>query len=375
MTIDDFCRLHPGDLRDIRSVLQDWRVAEIHDLLDTVCKSDQSVLAKASVGEAVRGVAGDAVILGDALSGGSLLDQIPKAVQEAFVNLMGEKAEGISDMRRLLLSHLQAADGGFRSFDDRGVIGFISKLKGQIGENLFREHVGSAARLAASGSQEGWDVAVQQAGGAYEYVQVKLYGSASAVVSHMLDVQQKTIDSRLIGVDGETVRRVFFAVPDDIRPDVLRLAGRHESLADMVYSKGVPISAKDASGLVTDGMASVGPERLTHFFSELLCGAAAAGALHAAVNGFLMYKESKELTAAVADTITDTLVSTAGIGIGLLAESLIHSALMSSAVGISTRFLISRVTRSRWNFAEFLENSLAETESLIARLAGDSLPA
>lgn len=375
MTVDDFCLLHPGGVRGIQSVVQDWHIAEIHHLIDAACKSGQPSHAKPSIGEALQSVAGDAVIAGDALRGGSLLDEIPKAVQDAFANLMGEKAETVSDMRRILLSHLQATDGGFRSFEDRGVMGFISKLKAQIGENLFCDHVGSTARLAASGSQEGWDVAVQQADGAYDYVQVKLYGSASGVVRHMLDVRQKTFDGRLAGVDGETVSKVFFAVPDDIRPDVLRLAGRHEGLTDMVYEKGIPISAKDASGLVTEGMASVGPERLTHFFNELLCGAVAAGALHAAVNGFLMYKESKELSAAVADTITDTLVSTAGIGIGLLAESLIHSALMSSAVGISTRFFIGRVTRARWNFADFLQNSLAETENLIAKLAGDGLPA
>lgn len=375
MTIDEFCRLHPGGVRGIQSVVQDWHISEIHHLIDAACKSGLPSPANTSIGEALQSVAGDAVIAGDALRGGSLLDQIPKAVQEAFANLMGEKAESISDMRRILLSHLQAADGGFRSFEDRGVMGFISKLKGQIGENLFQEHIGRAARLAPSGSQEGWDVAVQQADGAYDYVQVKLYGSASGVVRHMLDVQQKTFDGRLAGVDKETVSKVFFAVPDDIRPDVIRLAGRHEGLTDMVYEKGIPISAKDASGLVTESMASVGPERLTHFFNELLCGAVAAGALHAAVNGFLMYKESKELSAAVADTITDTLVSTAGIGFGLLAESLIHSAAMSSAVGISTRFFIGRVTRARWNFADFLQNSLAETENLIAKLAEDGLPA
>jgi hypothetical protein len=375
MKIDEFCQLHAGEKRDIDSIVQDWHVAEVDGLLDALLKPEQTAPSKTSVGEAIRGVAGDAVIVGDALHGGSLLDQIPTAVQKAFVNLMGEKAESISDMRQLLLSRLQAADGGFRSFDDRGVMGFVSKLKAQIGEDLFKEHIGGAAQLATSGSQEGWDIAVQQAGGAYDYVQVKLYGSASGVVQHMLSVQQKAFDGRLTGVDRETVSKVFFAVPDDIRPDVLRLAGRHEGLTDMVYDKGVPISAKDASSLVTEGMASVGPERLTHFFSELLCGAVAAGALHAAVNGFLMYKESKELTAAAADTITDTLVSTAGIGIGLLAESLLHSALMSSAVGLSTRFFIGRVTRSRWNFAEFLQSSMAETEILMAKLTRDGLPA
>ena len=91
--------------------------------------------------------------------------------------------------------------------------------------------------------------------------------------------------------------------------------------------------------------------------------------MHAAVNGFLMYKESKDFASAAADTVTDTLFSTAGFGVALLAERFIHSALMSSAVGISARFFIGHVTRSRWDFAEFLENSLAETESLVERLS------
>jgi len=375
MKIEEFCRLHAGGKRAIQSVVQDWHLAEIDGLLDAACKSGLPAAPRASADEALSEAAGNAVILADAMHGGSLLDQIPSAVQEAFVNLMGEKANSLAAMRRILLSHIQSVDGGYRLFEDSRVAGFVSKLKGQIGENLFKEHLGSVASLANSGSQEGWDVAVRQADGVVQYVQVKLYGSASGVVRHMREVQQKALDGKLAGVDGEAVSKVFFAVPGDIQPDVVRLAGRHEGLADMVYGKAVPISAKDASGLVTEGMANVGPDRLTHFFGELFCGAVAAGALHAAVNGFLMYKESKELSAAVADTFTDTLVSTAGIGIGLIADSLIHSAMMSSAIGLTTRFFIGRVTRSRWNFAEFLENSIAETDLLVERLTADGLPA
>jgi hypothetical protein len=360
MTIDEFCRVHSGHARAIDNVVQDWSLADIRDLLHDACKSPQPAAAQATVGVAA--------IAGDALLGGSLLDQIPDAVQDAFVNLMKEEANSVSEMLAILESRLTAADGGFCSFNDRSVMGFVSKLKGQIGENLFKSHIGTAASLAKSGSQEGWDVAVQQADGAFEYVQVKLWGSASGVVGHMQDVQKKALNGGLTGINRESVSKVFFAVPDDIREDVMRLAQKHD-VADMIYHTTVPISSEDASRLVQDAMASVGPEQLTHFFSELLKGAVAAGALHAAVNGFLMYKESKDFASAAADTITDTLVSTAGVGIAMLAERFIHSALMSSAVGISARFFIGHVTRSRWDFAEFLENSLTETESLMARLS------
>lgn len=361
MKIEEFCSLYGEAVRDINSVTQDWHVTELQELVETACTHGRQ-------GGSLHGAVGDAVVVGDALRGGTLLDQIPPPVQEAFASLMGVKPSNVPEMRSLLLSHLQTERGGFRSFSDPSVIGFVSKLKGQIGENLFTEHVGTAARLAASGSQEGWDVAVRQSDGAFQYVQVKLYESASGVVRHMQEVQQKVLSGALGGVDGEPVSKVFFAVPDDIRDDVVRLAAKHDGLADMVYDKSIPISARNAGSLVTEGMSNVGPDQLKHFFGQLLCGAVAAGTLHAVVNGFLWHKESKELSSAIADTVTDTFVSTAGIGIGLIAESLIQTTLMSGAIGIGARMFISRVTRSRWSFAEFLQKSLAETEAQIALL-------
>lgn len=358
MTIDEFCRLHAGDTKDIGSVVLDWH---LDDLLDTACTQFQP-------GDTLREAVGTAAILGDVVRGGSMLDQIPPAVQDAFVKLMNVKPGNRSEMRTLLLSYCTADDGSFLSFDDRSVLGFISKLKGQIGENLFAEHVGSAASLAASGSQEGWDVAIRQADGTFQYVQMKLYGSARHVVRHMVDVQQKAVAGTLTGVGNDTVSKVFFAVPDDIRADVIRLAGQHDGLAELVHDKSIPISARNASALVTEGMSNVGPDQLKHFFGQLLCGAVAAGAIHAVVNGFLWHKESKELSAAFADTVTDTLVSTTGLGVALVAESLIRTTVIAGALGIGTRMFISRVTRSRWNFAEFLQKSLAETEAQIASL-------
>ena len=280
--------------------MQQWQVGEVDGLLRTLVGEHDQII-------------GGAVIVGDVLNGGTLLDQIPKEVKHAFVNLMGKRAESYGQMRQILLDHCQHSDGTFMRFDDSRLLGFVSKLKGQIGENLFQQHLGGAAILAESGSQEAWDVAVRQADGLHHYVQVKLYANPHGVVRHMLKVHERVLDGDLLGVNDETVNHVFFAVPDDIRNEVCRLASAHDGLADMLYDKSIPINAYDAAGLVTDGISNVGPDELGHFFDELLGGAVAAGSLHAIVNGFLWYKGAKEFSDAFADTTASAAISAAGI--------------------------------------------------------------
>lgn len=362
MNIDEFCAAFGGNARHIDDIVREWQVEELDALLRTLQEQHEQLI-------------GGAVVVGDALYGGTLLDQIPAELRNAFANLMHEKADSYGEMRHILLDHVHADGGGFLSFDDRHVVGFISKLKGQIGENLFQQHVGSAATLAQSGIQEGWDVAVNHGDGLHDYVQVKLYDKPYGVVRHMLSVQQKVVDGKLIGVNDETVQHVFFAVPEDIRDDVQRLAEKHPGLSSMLYEKNIPINSHDAAGIVTEGMSNVGPDQLSHFFNELLCGAVAAGSLHAIVNGFLWYKGAKEFSDAFASATASTAISTTGIGLGLLAETLCHSVVFSSAVGIGSRFLLGRMARARWNHAEFLENSIVQTEARVASLRQASRPA
>jgi hypothetical protein len=365
MSIEDFVSQYREDSRNIHSIIKEWQISEMDTLLQTACNHSEATLG---MNETIDSGIGGAVVIADAILGGTLLDQIPQDVQEAFANLMGDKADTYSKMRQLLLSHLKNDQGTFRAFDDCHVVGFVNKLKGQIGENIFKSQIGLAATLAESGSQEGWDLAVNKGQGLHEYVQVKLYHSPRGVVQHMLAVHEKLLEGSIKGVGHETVQKIYFAVPEDIRDDVLRLAKQHDGLAEMLYDKSIPITSRDAAGLVTEGMSNVGPDQLGNFFNELICGAAAAGSLHAAVNGFLWYKGSKDFSEAFADTAANTAVSTVGIGLGLLAESLFSAAIMSSAVGIGARMYLGRVTRSRWDFADFLHKSTAETTAQIALL-------
>jgi hypothetical protein len=344
MNIDQFVTQFSGESKGIDDVLRQWQFDELDELVGTLqSQHDQFV--------------GAAVIVGDAVYGGTLLDQISPELQQAFVNLMGKRADTYSAMRKILLDHSCHGDGAFRAFDDPHVVGFVNKIKGQIGENLFQHHVGSAAILAESGSQEAWDVAVKQADGLHHYVQVKLYADPHKVVRHMVKVHQRVLDGGLAGVDQETVSHVYFAVPENIKDDVQRLVAGHDGLSDMLYDKTIPISAHDAAGLVSEGISNVGPDQLSHFFYELLGGAVAAGSLHTVVNGFLWYKGSKDFSAAFADAMASTAISTSGIAMGLIAETLCNSVIFSGAVGVGGRFFLGRMAKSRWSFAEFLEAS------------------
>lgn len=359
MNIDEFCSQFGSDAHNIDKVAMQWHVDEIDRML---CKLDDDVI-------------GNAMIVGDALHGDGLRDQIPRELRDAFANLMTEKADSYKEMRRILSDKIRDGDGGFLSFDDPRVQGFVSKLKGQIGENTFQRHAGAAAHLAQSGSQEGWDIAVTQPDGMHDYVQVKLYASPSGVVSKMREVQQKVANGLIEGCDGETVERIDFAVPENIAEHVRRLADRYPELAG-IEVRSIPISTDAAADFVKEGLSNVGPEQLSHFFDELLFGAVAAGSMHTLVNGFLWYKGAKEFSDAFADAAATTTLSAAGIGVGLLAESLLNAAALASVVGIGSRLFLSRFARSRWSFADFLEQSIASSDiqiSALQRLGGCEL--
>ncbi|HVC99273.1 MAG TPA: hypothetical protein VND64_36750 [Pirellulales bacterium] len=355
MNIDEFCTQFGDNVRSIDDVMRNWQLEEIEGLLRTAREQHDQLI-------------GSAVIVGDALHGGTLLDEIPKDLKDAFVQLMHKKADTYEKMRQILLEKVRADDGGFLPWNDPHVVGFISKLKGQIGENHFQHHTGSAAVLAESGSQEGWDVAVKQADGAYEYVQVKLHADPHGIVRHMLKVQKKVEAELIKGFDGETtVKQIDFAVPADTFERVNQLKDRHSEL-DSMHIRTIPIDSHRAAGIVKEGMSHIGPDQLSHFFHELLGGAVAAGSLHAIVNGFLWYKGAKEFSEAFAGAAASTTISTTGIGIGLVVETLCHTAVFSSAVGIGSRLFLGRLARSRWSFAEFLEKSIAGSEARTAAL-------
>lgn len=358
MTIDEFCARHGKDPRNAGEVTRQWGVEQIDRLLQTLEAQQDPWI-------------GGAVIAADALNGDGLRDQIPTELRDAFAKLMRERADSYSEMRKILADKIRDTDGSFLSLHDPQVRGFISKLKGQIGENIFQENAGAVAHLAESGSQEGWDVMVDK-GDVHEYVQVKLYSDPAKVVERMREVQEKC--DRLAGWNGEAIDHVDFAVPESIADRVRELAGGYPEL-DGMRVLSIPISAMQAGDIVKEGLANVGPGEFAHFFDELLGGILAAGSLHALANAFLWYKGNKEFSAAFADATASTALSTSSIGLGLMAETLFDSVVVAGPLGITSRILLSRMARARWSFADYLDASTTELRRLTADLNRDSRPA
>lgn len=352
MKIDEFCTRFGGNVRSIDAVAQEWHVIEIDRMLATL-EADS---------------VDSAVIVGDALHGDGIRDQIPAELRDAFRELMGKDADTYNKMRQILADKARDDTGEFLSFRDRRVIGWVSKIKGQIGENIFQRNAGASAELATSKIQEGWDVMVAQPDGSHEYIQVKLYQSPADVIRAMHKVHDKLDNGQISGVGGEIVERISFAVPENIAAEVkARIADKSPELMEIKLHT-VPITATAAGEIVEEGLSNVGPEALEHLFDELLGGTLAAGALHALANGFLWYKGAKDFSNAYVDTVANTSLSAAGVGIALLAETLTNSTPLSAVVAFSGRAMLSRFARSRWNFADFLEESIGATESQVAAL-------
>lgn len=351
MKIDDFCSTFGGAARSINAVAQEWHVVEL-----------DRMLAKLDVD-----ATGSAVIIGDSLHGDGIRDQIPRELKDAFHAVYKTQAHTYREMRETLLEHIQDENGEFFSFDDRRVQGFVSKLKGQLGENTFKRHAGAAAELAKSGSQKGWDVAITH-DGTREYVQVKIYKDPADVIREMRKVNEGILSGSIAGVDGEVVESISFAVPENIAADIHdQIADRYPELIDIKIHT-VSTTAGAAGKIVEEGLSSIGPGELAHLFDELLCGTLAAASLHALANGFLWYKGAKDFSDAYVDTVANTTLSAAGVGIGLLAETLSNSTPLSAAIAIGGRAVLSRFARSRWNFADFLEQSIEASQSQVAAL-------
>lgn len=184
----------------------------------------------------------------------------------------------------------------------------------------------------------------------------------------MHKVHEDVLNGSIIGVDGEIVERISFAVPGNIAADIQsHIAERCPELIDIKIHT-VSITAAAAGSIVEEGLSNIGPGELSHLFDELFCGTLAAASLHALANGFLWYKGSKDFSDAYVDTVANTSMSAAGVGIALLAETLSNSTPLSAAIAFGGRAVLSRFARSRWNFADFLEESIESSEVQVAAL-------
>lgn len=337
--IDRFCEVHGPSPITIGDIVRRWiHEREVDDFLATPVTAG--------------------VLLGDLICGDGLQDQISPQLLAGFHDLMGEKADSFDAVRRILLEKLDRGEAAVR--------GIISKIQGQIGENEFLQHAGATARLAESGSQEGWDIAVGSHGEASQWVQVKTYSDANGVMKHIHEVQDKVAAGEVF--DGEqVVTRIDFAVPENIVSEV------QEKVAAAgldVKVLAIPVTANEARSVVSEGVAHVGPESLANFFGELLGGTLTAAALHGAVNGFLVYKGAKERSRFIEDTSYSTGVTSGGLTAAFATEAAFHKLaayasflggpttwLAALTAGITTRMYLNRIADRRFSVKRFTDGN------------------
>ncbi len=344
MTISEFHAKYAHETQpDVHSIFKKWANEKmVDDFLGT------PLMAGVLIGD---------LLVGDALIDQSAADLVSPAVLDGFRNLMKEKADTVMEVRERLLEKA--------AISHNAVEGLISKVQGQMGEDAFINHVGNAASLAKSGSQEGWDVLVRTEYG-HRYVQVKVFNDADGVIEKIGETLEK-LKTGLIQGDGEIVKDIEFAVNDDIFDEVqAKVASRN--WGTKIFKIGAT-QDELRSQLQT---AALGP--WDAFFGELLKGTASAAALHGAVNGFLLWKGIKDRNEAIEDTIYSTLTSASGIATSYAAELFLLAAgpagaLCSVGVGMTTRALMKRLFDRRF-FAQGLNEGNRQLFELCGQLAG-----
>ena len=347
MNIDDFCKSYPEACgSSIDHYANKWLIEEqVDELLGTAIASG--------------------VVFGDLLVGDGLRDQISHTLFEGVLKLKDNEAMSYNHVREFLIEKI--------GHGDPSVAGTINSIKGHIGELQFLKQAGSSAALAPP-SQEGWDIKLNHDGGAAQYIQIKMYDDPSRVIQQMQEVQDKVDHQALI--DGHhVIHHVDFAVPYDIADEVTQRAQELNMHIHVVPIHGM--TADDAKHIVEHGIHNIGQDALQNFFGELFNGTLSAAALHAAVNGYWMYKGAKDANAFLEDSAISSFISGGGICSGMVVENVLRKISITGglptfvvvfATSITARMILRRIADRR-HFVQWAHDSGTNTGNLVVSMA------
>ena len=297
MTIKEFKQKYVSNSKSITEVIDRWILEkQIDDFLGTPL---------------VGGV-----LISDLLNGGELVDSIPKIVKDGFIEL-GKNTDNVYEMKAKLLEEANEGKENIR--------GLISRIQGQIGENLFKEGVGPKADFALLKNQRGWDIRVNHANEP-QYVQVKVYKDPDAAIDKLKKIQDELIQGLILDKEkGRIVTKVDFAVNEEIFAEVQQKVGELGIPATIL---NIGATHEEITNALNTAKENVVDSPLDNFFEELLGGACTGAALHAAVNGFLVWKGAKEKQAAIEDTVYSSAITGGGIGATFTSEAIISRILL-----------------------------------------------
>ena len=294
MTIKEFEEKYSGQTKEILVVIDQWVLEkQIDDFLGTPLYWG--------------------VLISDRIKGEELVDSIPKIVKDGFRGL--EKKPDTINIYEMKAKLLEEAKEG-----EKNIRGLISRIQGQIGENLFKESVesvGVKAEFADIKNQQGWDIKIDNGPGDPQYVQVKVYDDANAAIAKLKEIQIALAKGEI--TDGyEVISQVTFAVNEEIFEKVQQKASEHGIPAKIL---NIRASREEIVSALETAKENVVDSPLNNLFEELLGGVCTGAALHAAVNGFLVWKGAKEMEIAVEDTAYSSGITAGGMGVSFGTEA------------------------------------------------------
>lgn len=340
MNIEKFTQKYSGQQQPIQDILKAWNNQDIDLTLDEL--------------------AFGSVILTDALQGDGVSDRIPPDLLEALNHVYQSRdIETYGDARELLRELLDK--------DDKAIMGFVSKIKGQIGENRFIEASEGKAQLASSINQEGWDVAVSH-DDYTQFVQVKTLSDPTQVIDKMLSVNEKVLAGKITDENGAIIQQIDFAIPHDIIDKVTELKEQHQAIAHMDLIP-LSITAQEAGEIVSEGLNNLGPNATAHLFDQLLAGLVVPAAIVATINAFHVIKKNQEVHEAITGTLGSVALTGVGYGSALTSEVALDRILdvmlgpVSATIGIATRVFLKRGIEARLKTALSIKDQYKKLSS------------
>lgn len=331
MNIDDFSKKYGTSRKNSNNIVNKWKNNEVEYILDNIAFSS--------------------VFLSNAIEGDGITNRIPPDLFEALNKVyVTRNIETYGDARTLLREYLDK--------DDRAVMGFVNKVKGQIGENKFSDDLGGAARLARSPTQEGWDIVIEPKGEPPQFIQVKLYSDPKNVLKHAQENQEKIGRGQILDENSIPVDQLDYAVPHNIQLEVenmFRVAGIDSKVLP------IPMTAEEGKDLVYEGLDNLSSNAIPHFFEELLAGVATPTAIAAAINSFQYARVAKAAEDAANAVFESAVLSGTAHAVGYVTEVALDSVLdtmlsaTSFGVGTTTRILLKKAFKSRKNLYEVIK--------------------
>ncbi len=263
MNIDEFVSKYGHEAKPINLVLCKWTGEKI------VCDLLHTKVNGVSIGQILTDLLED----GD---NGRFSYFVPKEVKSAFTELMGEKADSYFEVKRILIEKYLEGD---RSFE-----GLVSTIQGKLGELVFQESIGKAARLAENPSQAGWDIVVNED----TFIQVKIYDDADRVIQKIKEVNKKLEEGMIKDEKGELVESIDFAVNSDVYSEVCE---KTEALGLNCKIIDIGASREEIRNYVYEANEDIS-NPLGHFFSEL-CPEIDLFMACKAAQAFLLWKQAR----------------------------------------------------------------------------------